>query len=95
MSQQGAAAPNELELHMCLNLAASSVRRSILNRNDAEETTNEHQWTRIRCSGSGVGREALISLFGEHCRGRPKAGKRRSLFVWIRVHSWLNCMNSV
>ena len=67
---------------------------SSINRNDAEETTNEHQWTRIRCSGSKVGREVLCSLFGERCRCRRETVKRLSLFVWIHVHSWLNCMDS-
>ena len=60
-----------------------------------KKTTNEHQWTRISWSGSEVGQEDFCSLFGERCRCRREAVKRLSLFVWIRVHSWLNCMDSV
>ena len=54
-----------------------------LIRNDVEETTNEHQWTRIRCSGSEVSQEDFCSLFGERFRRRSEAVKYLSLFVWI------------
>ena len=50
-----------------------------LIRNDGEETTNEHQWTRIRCSGSEASQEDFCSLIGERFRRRSEAVKHLSL----------------
>ncbi len=66
----------------------------MLSRNDAEETTNEHQWARIRSGGNEVCRENFCPLFGERRLGRLERVKLLFLFVWIRVHSWLNCLSS-
>ena len=35
------------------------------------------------------------SLFGEHWRAHCPHSNHLSLFVWIRVHSWLNCISPV
>jgi len=40
----------------------------------------------------GVQPPGFGSLLGERGRCRPAARKRLSSLVWIRVHSWLNCI---
>ena len=57
-----------------------------------KETTNEHQWTRIRFSESQAGGQ-----IPGHCLVNAGAASQMpmpspSLFVFIRVHSWLNSM---
>ena len=43
---------------------STAAQIQILFRNDMEETTNEHQWTRIRCRGSDVHHQDFSSLLG-------------------------------
>ena len=56
------------------------------------ETTNGHEWTRIRRCWKGFVRSIDGPLFGAFFRRERMAISGPSSLVFIAVNSWLNCM---